>query len=218
MENSLARLAAALDLESTEYLAVRGHGCGNLGLALRVAEDALGSGRHDRILLVLADRAAKQPRIMDSGMSVCSDGAVACVVTRTSEELPHGEIVLHGTSTVTRARPMGRPADRILGSARLAAGAVAQLTAATGLTPERFHHVLFGNYRKGSQRFLTTALRMPQEKLLVGPIADYGHCFSADLLVTFDLYIRDGRLKSGDFVLGSAMGPYSWSAMAFECR
>jgi len=81
-----AEIAAALPLAvgrlglgTTEYVSVAGHGCGNLGPALRVARDALYSGQHDQVLLILADRVLDGDRSMINGLSVLSDGAASCL-------------------------------------------------------------------------------------------------------------------------------------------
>jgi 3-oxoacyl-[acyl-carrier-protein] synthase-3 len=78
-------------------------------------------------------------------------------------------------------------------------------------------HVVFANYRRGAQWFLTAALGFPEGKLLFGDVAEFGHCFSADLLVTLDRRARDGTLVPGRWLLANAMGPRTWSSIALEC-
>ncbi|MEK8174871.1 hypothetical protein NKH77_54905 [Streptomyces sp. M19] len=79
---SLARIVDRLGLPGADHLALSGRDCGNLAPALEVASALLGAGRYERVLLVLADRARAGRRVMASGLSVFSDGAAACVVTR----------------------------------------------------------------------------------------------------------------------------------------
>jgi 3-oxoacyl-[acyl-carrier-protein] synthase III len=216
---SLGRIATALDLADVEHLAVSGYHCGNLGPALRVAADALAVGRCTRVLLLLADRARPGERIMTTGLSVLSDGAAACVVTSDQDADGTGVYTVDGTVTVVRVDPAGdSSAERgILGSVGLAATCVERLRVVTGHAPEDFQHLVLGNYRVPSQQFMAAALGL-RSRLLLGEVADLGHCFSADLLVTLDQRRADGTLAAGDRVLAAATGPHSWSATALLCH
>jgi 3-oxoacyl-[acyl-carrier-protein] synthase-3 len=55
------------------------------------------------------------------------------------------------------------------------------------------------------------------QKLVFGSVADLGHCFSADILITLDQRRADGTLAEGDLVLAAATGTYSWSTTSFQC-
>jgi 3-oxoacyl-[acyl-carrier-protein] synthase III len=214
---SLARIADRLRVPRAHYLAVSGHDCGNLGPAMQVAVDALAAGRHDEVLLVLADRVLRGSRLMRSRMSIFSDGAAACLLT--SEATPGPHLVLHAlaTKTLVEVGPDVAPEQSMLATAHLATDAVADVLGATGRPAAAFDRVILPNYRISSQMFLLAAMRFPTDRLLVGPVADFGHCFSADLLITLDRYPDDGSLKPGDWVIAAATGPHSWSVFAVEC-
>jgi len=211
--DGVARIADALGLPTVAHVSVGGHGCGNLGPALRLASDALAAGRCDRVLLVLADRADQRPRVMTSGLSVFSDGSACCLVSR--EPVGAGpRFTVDAVVTRSRVRPGTADWD-MLHLAELAAECAEGIAEETGRRPAAFDHVLFANYRIVSQRFFASALRGPQDRLLVGPVAELGHCFSADLLITLDQYAD--RITPGGHVLASAIGPHSWSAIAIGC-
>lgn len=215
---SAARIVRRLGLGTVDFLTMSGHDCGNLGPALRVAADALHSRRCAGVLLVLADRGQAGQRVTPNGLSVFSDGAASCILTR---EAPAQDRVVRvdAVSTRTEVTPevAGDPHQSILSLAWLAAASVADVLRASGLAREDFQHVVFANYRTTAQRFLTAAMKVPTEKLLPGPVADYGHCFSADILVTLDRFLADGTLTRGSRVLAVSIGPYSWSTIAVTC-
>jgi 3-oxoacyl-[acyl-carrier-protein] synthase III len=216
---SVARVMTQVGLPAVDYLAVSGHDCGNLGPALRVATDALHSGACRRVLLILADRALSGRRIMASGMSVFSDGAAACVLTRDAEEDASGpQFVMDGLATTSQVRLDADPDQMILATVRLAKASVARILADTAGERAQYDHVLFGNYRPASQLFLANAMGFPPDKLLLGPVTEFGHCFSADLLVTLHRYRVDGTLRPGSRVLAATTGLYSWSTVALRCR
>lgn len=215
---SLVTIAAALDLPETEYLVLSGYHCGNLGPALQIAQDAIGSGRRRRVLLLLADRARPGERVMSTGLSVLSDGAAACLVTGSTSDTAGPRFVMDATSTAVRVdRKAGAGQDEgILGTVALAASSVRGIAAATGREPDDYQHLILGNYRIASQLFMAAAVGMKQ-KLVLGSVADLGHCFSADALVTLDQRRADGTLAEGDLVLAAATGTYSWSTTSFLC-
>jgi hypothetical protein len=76
--------------------------------------------------------------------------------------------------------------------------AVAALRTVSGREPKDFKRALFNNYRLSSQRFMAGAAGFLAHQLLPGPVAEYGHAFAADLLVSCDLFSGDGTLTPGD--------------------
>ncbi|MFD7415730.1 3-oxoacyl-[acyl-carrier-protein] synthase III C-terminal domain-containing protein [Kitasatospora purpeofusca] len=214
---SLARILDRLGLNDVEHLALSGQDCGNLVPAVRVASDALASGRCERVLLLLADRAEGRDRIMASGLSVFSDGAAACLLSGGPE--PTGpRLRVEAAGSRTAVRPAGAdPAEQgLLSTVRLASGTVTALLDDLGRTRADFRYAILPNYRPAAQRFLLAAMRMPPDRLLLGPVTDLGHCFSADLLITLHRLAAAGALDPGDRLLLATGGPYSWSALAVE--
>ncbi|MFG3530816.1 hypothetical protein ACGF8B_29390 [Streptomyces sp. NPDC047917] len=212
---SLAHLADRLDLPTTEYLAVSGHDCGNLAPALRMAGDALHSGRHQRVLLILADRAPSQRRIMASGLSVFSDSAVACLITAAPEG-PGQQLRIDAVVQQTIVQQNGHPTtqDGVMATVGVASKAMQALLTTLGVEREEFEYAVFPNYRPAAQRFLMAALKLPADKLLLGPITELGHCFSGDILITLHRRAGSGALCVGQKTLASVSGPHSWASMA----
>ncbi|MFD5463756.1 hypothetical protein ACFWIQ_13190 [Kitasatospora sp. NPDC127059] len=214
---SLARIADRLGLASVEHLALSGQDCGNLVPAVRAASDALAAGRCERVLLVLADRTADRHRIMASGLSVFSDGAAACVLTAGPEPAgPRFRVAATGTRTAVRPAGVGPAEDGVLGTVRLASEGVAALLDGLGRGREDFRHVVLPNYRPAAQKFLLAAMKLPADRLLLGPVTELGHCFSADVLITLQRRAAAGELAPGERLLASVSGPHSWSTMALE--
>ncbi|MEU4895163.1 hypothetical protein AB0B12_20160 [Streptomyces sp. NPDC044780] len=213
---SLARLGQRLRLPAAEHLALSGRDCGNLAPALETASALLATGRYERVLLVLADRARAGRRVMASGLSVFSDGAAACLLTRRP---PAAGPVLRVEAVAgrTAVRPDDDPARQgVLTTARLASDSVAALLDVSGLTWEDVTQVVLPNYRPTAQRFLTAALGVPAGRLSLGPVTDIGHCFSADPLLTVGRRAAAGALAAGDVLLTAVFGPHTCSAIAFR--
>ncbi len=216
---SLARILGELELVTVDHLSVSGHDCGNLGPALRMAGNALHAGACRRILLILADRALAGRRIMANGLSVFSDGAASCVLTKDVPDTtgPWFTVQTVVSKTQVQIGAVRAPEDAILATARLAKESVTEIVRITGNDIIEFRHVIFGNYRLSAQKFLAAAMGLPADKVLLGSVTDLGHCFSADTLVTLDQHRTADRLGAGDRVLAVTTGPYSWSTIVLQC-
>jgi 3-oxoacyl-[acyl-carrier-protein] synthase III len=121
------------------------------------------------------------------------------------------------TSTAVRPEEEAPSGQGILSTVRLASESVTTLLEKLDLTRGAFTHVVLPNYRPAAQKFVVAALRMPADRLLLGPVTELGHCFSADVLITLHQHRSVHSLVPGDRVLASVSGPHSWSTLAFEC-
>jgi 3-oxoacyl-[acyl-carrier-protein] synthase-3 len=216
---SMARMMRELGLTSTHYLRVSGHGCGNLGPALLLARQALASGAHQRILLVLADRVLDDDRSQVHSLSVLSDGAASCLVTSEPTRSAGAQFAAHEVVTVTEFEsalpdPSGEGA---LAMVAMSVAGAAAITRQTGQEVTDYDHLVFPNYRIITQQFLCSAMGVPRERLLIGPAAEFGHCFSADILVTLARCASTGQIKTGDHILACANGLSSCTTLFAEC-
>ncbi|BCJ68241.1 hypothetical protein [Polymorphospora rubra] len=212
-----ADLAVALGVPGAVVLNLAGHGCGNLGLLVQVADALLSRHRAGSALLVTADQARGRPRMMTGPLSVLSDGAAAVLATR---EAPAAGPALRVHGVAVRADAQGGAADVSPAGQRrtvlLGRSAAAGLKDVSGLGPRDYTHALFNNYRLSSQRFLAGAAGFAAAQLLPGPVGEYGHGFAADLLVNCALFFRAGAFEPGARLALSATGPNSWALIDVE--
>lgn len=209
--SSLPKLAQQLTLRDAELIAVAGHECGNLGPALQCARDALLAERSAAVLLVLADHAVGRRRVMDNGLSVFSDGAVACLMTRARPGAAHLRL-----DDVVVTRIDAGPSN-LQTTARLARDSVETIERRIAIRRADVRRVAFSNYRWASQQFLAAAVRLPVDRVLRRSVSEVAHCFSADVLVNIAGALADGELVPEDRVLGFGTGPWSWSTIAVSC-
>lgn len=216
--DSLNNLVRSLDLSAARYVRGSGHDCGNLGPAMSLARQALASGEHRQVLIILADKVIDGDRSQADKLSVVSDGAAACLITAEPPDTDGVRFAVNGISTVTDSdAASGHEAgDRILATVALAAAGAAAITEETGREAKDFDHLLFPNYRAVAQQFLCSALGVPVDKLLVGPMAEFGHCFSADSLVSLAHCANTNEIRPSEHVLAFGDGQYSWSSLAIQ--
>lgn len=215
---SITRLVRALDLPAARYLRVSGHDCGNLGPALVLARQAIASGEHSRVLLLLADKTLDGDRNPANRLSVLSDGAVACLITDAPTSFSGAVFAVHGITAITDldADSPGETGERITSTVALSVAGVTAITQETGRELKDFDHLIFPNYRMIIQQFLCSAMGAPLEQLLLGPMAEFGHCFSADILMTLRHCASTGQIRPKDHLLASCDGPTSWSTLSVE--
>jgi 3-oxoacyl-[acyl-carrier-protein] synthase III len=222
--HSLPRLVSQLGLPGLAYICLSGHGCGNLGPALMSARNMLHARAYEGVLLVLADRDTEDDRSHIRGLSVFSDGAVSCLLTREPAESATARFAVDAVTCVTDIDfgttgpgPAAGNGHAILSMAALAAKSAAAVHLESGREIQDFDHIVFSNYRITTQRFLCSALGASMDQLLLGPIEEFAHCFSADVLVTLDMYAETGRIKPGERVLACVNGLWSLSLLSVEC-
>lgn len=210
------RIANALERPSVVTLNAAGHACGNLGMLLRIASGLL----HDTpaVLLITSDQAGTMPRMMSDNLSVLSDGAAAVLVTRDVPASPAPAFAVHGCviagDATGQAGHAGLYAQRQ--AVQLGRAAVAALRSSTGAAPADFTWAMFNNYRLSTQRFLTGAAGFTAPQLLVGPVAEHAHAFSADVLVNCDVLCSTKVLNAGDRLALSSTGPHTWALADVE--
>lgn len=196
---------------------VGGADCGNFGLGLAAARQTLLAGQADAVLLVTADRVLGGQRYLANGVTVLSDGAASCVVSRRRPERGPALRVLSAGTTVQRDVA---DSDRPLTVARATSRAISRIVRASleplSLTAKDVRHLVTGHYGDSPRSFLAMAAGVSPE-LAHGPRrAEVGHCFAADVLLGA-AGLLDGAAEPGDLVLLLASGPDTWSAVVAEC-
>ncbi|MEU3900097.1 3-oxoacyl-[acyl-carrier-protein] synthase III C-terminal domain-containing protein [Streptomyces sp. NPDC045251] len=206
----------SVPLPRTPGLVVGGNGCGNFAPALRAAHGLLLTEGVPGVLLTLADRLTTPSRFMPDGNTVMSDSAASCLVTVGPPGRPSFRVLAVATSVQAGLVPE----ERVLKGARTILKAVREALGRINDSvpdPERgFDWFVTGNYSATTRRFLATAAQMSEEKAYSPHHASYGHCYSADQLITLAALEADGRLAHGERVLLLGTSARSWSLTALE--
>ena len=203
--DTLQSLSRGVGLTSAECIAVAGHECGNLGLAIQLASDLMRVGRHRSVLVTCADKPLNQ-RVMRQSLSIFSDGAASCLVELGDDsdlDLQFG--IASCSVAVDTSEPEGY-SSQLLTTARMGAEVTRRMGEQGELNANCYF--VWPNYRRPTLEFLASAVGASPDRLLIGNTEEYGHAHSVDLLMSLDLHA--GRLNSGEHVVLSAVGPFSW--------
>ncbi|MBF9128543.1 hypothetical protein I0C86_06000 [Plantactinospora sp. S1510] len=212
----MRQVQSELGLVDTPAVLISSGGCGNLGAGLKVARALMATEGLGTVLFITADRVADTTgRFLTHGTTVLSDSAAACVLT--AEPVAEGFRIL-GMSTEVKA-------DLGVTSSQLALGraimqkigrALNRVSAESGVPPAECRYFLTGNFGRTSRAFLTTAARCTPEQAYAPWVADLGHCFSADLLISLSTLMERGDLDPADRLLLLSSTPQSWSLIVAE--
>ncbi|MFB7947451.1 hypothetical protein ACFC6L_21320 [Kitasatospora phosalacinea] len=205
----------AASLRGVPLTVVGGNGCGNLAIALRTARNAVQAEGLSSALVVTTDRVTSGSRFEDSGSIILSDGAASCVVGPT---LRGPGFRLLGVSTAVKAE-LGGSASLMAMARVIRTGihrAVENLrrTVPGGAGP--FRLLVTGNYGLTTRRMFSTLCGFDLSETYAPLVADIGHCFSADLLISLAELEKESLLRHGDRLLLLATSPQSWSLIAVE--
>ena len=212
---SLSCFLHSLDLLSLPAITMVGHGCGNLGPALRMAASLLSAEGWCKVLVAVADSAESEKRLNMSSLSILSDGAATCLVTKE----PIGpSFRLLAVSTAFSQLPNTQ--EPSFATARLTLkgvrNAVDNVCQKLSWSRSDFTYVIVNNYSRTARKLISLGAGINPTKLLRANVGDIGHCFSADPLINLQQAERQKIFKHGDRLLLISNGANSWSAIVVE--
>ncbi|SDT80552.1 hypothetical protein [Actinoplanes derwentensis] len=202
--------AGLVDVSAT---AVSGGACGNLGLGLAAARGILATQPVDAVLLVTSDAVRDGTRFNPDGLTVMSDGAASCLVTRQ----PFGGFRLTGLSSATQLDiDMNRGFNQARTMNRNIGQAVRQAFAGLDHRPVDCRHFVTANYGTTPRSFLAMAAGCRPAQILTPTAREVGHCFSADILINLFALLAEGDIRPNDRLCMLATSRRSWHAMAAD--
>lgn len=186
--------------------------CGNLVPALRVAAGLLLSGDARNVLFVSTDRSrSPEARLVPPGMTVLSDGAVSCLITREATQ-GFELLAMHQASNHKARFPESGPdpaqtiAIMAQGVKRAARGAMAK----AGLCADEVALVIPGNQTEFVLRLFAKSCGVARDRMFSTNVSSNAHVFTGDGLI--NLADSASRLRQGDRVLVVVNGTSTWGA------
>jgi len=213
MDFPASRLQADLDLGGAMVLGINQLACTALLAAIRVAAMALRSEQHlGTALCVTADR-FPDGALYEQAYNLISDGAAACLVTRTPAELR-----ILGGHGITNGAMAFASDDQTIGSYftythRL----ITELLARHGLGIGDIQWIVPQNINTVTWKVLSSLLRFDPERVLFPTMPDVGHMISGDNIVNLQHLLEEGRFASGDRILMPMAGyGLNWQCLLLE--
>lgn len=212
-EIDVIELCNDLGLGSPTPIHVSGVQCDMVHLAVLVADSLIKQGTFKSVLLCTSDYTAPgTTRILSDTITVCSDGAAACLLSRRGLRDQSLATILFAKSIVD---PQLLPAKRTDRSAVLRR----QLKGIEELFRFASEYLgsLYGsrilldptNMNDSSATILASASRIKFDDVFKANVARLGHVMISDNLINLSDMMQSGIANSGDRIVMSALGPYS---------
>lgn len=187
--------------------------CANIISALRFARNTIIAENIDSVIIVTTDVIPEtSSRFMKDDLSILSDGASACIVSRHPLEYKIDNITQSInysldnianplSATFARANEIGKITRQHFVNEREAACLLKQIfTNNYNIPTMKFYAQQFTN-EMGEGAF---------DKIYMKNVRENGHAFSSDTLINLKDYSDDGKLSLGDQVLLCATGQNRW--------
>ena len=210
-----------LGLRDTYPYGVSFSGCGNLNSAMRIATSLISAGHHSNVVLVAVDIASdsystKGSRIYSNNVSIFSDGAAACLVTKDiggetnnrfrilcAEQVSDSRMVEYGReSNFTEA--MSCSTQGIVEASRRA-------LRQANIGCNDIRALITNNYNTSVTCLFSMAIGLSESKVFSGNLGRYGHVYSADGLINLASFAKTAPLRVGDKIMMLGSGPSTWS-------
>ncbi|MFD4372960.1 3-oxoacyl-[acyl-carrier-protein] synthase III C-terminal domain-containing protein [Streptomyces sp. NPDC058486] len=215
----LAALCARFGIRDAFPLGMYLGQCTNFSSALTVAQGLVATQDVDNVLLLGVDvlddgRAA---RVLPGDVSVFSDTAVCCLVSRGRTDGYVVERVEHRYRPELHAlHPQRDLLPYIDGFTGALSGAVEKLAKTTGRATGDYTKLVLANHARPVLRNFAATLGIPFDRVPTDGIGTLGHCFAYDQLITLSELAERGETAPGDALLAIGVGAnYFYSATSF---
>lgn len=215
----LLRLMTNLGIPNAYPLQVSGSNCANVLAAIDIALTYLQAAKAEHILVISADKPSlrAEGRKMYNEMSIKSDAAVSCVVSKAGQ----GEYdVLHleqanRASQIQILNGMNRSAF-MMTKFKLIRSVARATREATNLQPEAYARMLTHNYGKSVMKTLIDLCGFEESAGYFDNLARFAHASAGDVLINLKDLNDTGSLQAGQhlFLLGDSIT--TCSAMSIQ--
>jgi 3-oxoacyl-[acyl-carrier-protein] synthase III len=212
-------LLSDLGLSTASALGIALGGCANFGSAIQVAASLIRTGEARNVLLLIVEKLhGPGSRLMDLGMSVLSDAAVACVISARPGAY---EVLRVGRSSAPAVDQISLERNSREFFAATAQGvkrAVDDALAPFGMGRGDVARLFTNNYVTHIQKAFVQHAGFKLEQCFLDNVVRFAHAFSADTLINLADSERARPMVSGERVLLLGTAPSTWAAVLLEAR
>ncbi len=190
--------------------------CGNLGTALGLANAAVITGQHRRVLLATADRQRPDlPRFMRGGAAILGDAAASCVIEASQRPGFRIEAVRSvGAPGVALLDPRKKFSQVVIETHQSVRRLDNEVVAAIGAPIRSADHVLAGHFHVDALKVVADTLKIPAARLRRDGRRAYGHLDASDNL--FTLHAMEDEIAADELAILLNTGVWTWSAVALR--
>jgi 3-oxoacyl-[acyl-carrier-protein] synthase III len=213
-EHITNQVVSGLGFHEIHAVGVNLGGCTNYASLIRMARDLIVAEGYRNVLVVESNKCAfdGSDRLVPPDMSIFSDGAASCVVTR---EQP--DFVIRSLVQFTSSAKRG-PGKRVFFAASHPAcrAAVRRALRHAGVTIEDIKQSFVPNHGTHVLSSLAGNMGLIGERVHVDNIRWLAHVWSADCLINLASYCQHQKVAGGDLFLLFAYSEASFTAIVVE--
>lgn len=213
MDFAASRLQSDFELDGAEVIGINQQACTGMLGSIRIANALLASEPQlQKVLCVTADRFPQNARYEQS-YCLISDGAAACVVSRSSGR--YRFVCHHGVTN--GAMSMASDEETIGSFFNHSFAAITAALQKGRLSIDDIAWIVPQNTNKKAWQILSRLLRFDTERVYFPTIADCGHVISGDNIINLAALDKSGLVRHGDKVLLFMAGyGLNWQCLILE--
>ena len=210
----LSKIQNALNLNSAKAITTAEQGCNGTLTTIELAYDYL-SASNCKAVLCLSGSMLDPVSSREIMYNLMSDGACAFLLQK---ESPHNQIrSFHQLAEPSYWDTPEREQELIAAYFPMAARAMKEALVQAELKMDDIRWVVPHNVSVRSWLILSKLVGIPESKLWLKNVRNYGHTISCDHIINLHDMESAGQLKKGDLLLLSTFGfGASWSSMVLE--
>lgn len=193
--------------------------CANFAPAIQLASSLLRTGQARNVLLLIVEKVdPAMSRVMDLGIAILSDAAVACFI---STEPGAYEILGVGRSAspgVQRISLETNSREYFAATGEGIKRAVDDLLRPWGGSRDGVARIFTNNYVNHVTKAFVKYAGFELDKCYFENVARFAHAFSADTLINLTDYTRSKPFTGGERIALLGTAPTSWGAVLLEAR
>jgi 3-oxoacyl-[acyl-carrier-protein] synthase III len=209
-------LPGKLGIKDTFLYGVYLNACSNVNSAIELAQGLMLLKGFENILIITADIAGRDGRILPGGIAVLSDGAASFILS-----ISNGPLRIVSLSNASNSVLFAIDAEKnqfgyIAGMIDCIKNLLKKTYLGSGVGPDDVGMMLTNNYSRSIFASFGAIAELPGEKVFTENLEDFAHCYSADIWINAKSCLDQGRLARHALVLTLSAGQGYFGSMLLE--
>ncbi len=189
--------------------------CSNFTTALKLGGALLKSGDCDQVLLVTSDKAQSEARVMPGAIALLSDGAASCLLSKRPGGFQVNVVACRSNADLFTIEPGVNQVAFLAGMVNCVKKLFDQVLSEARVDRRDISWLVSNNYSHSIYDSFAGIGSFPSEKVNRENLADYSHCFAADVLINLKTMLESQNLEPGQrlVTLSSGQGYFGSSLL-----
>ena len=211
-------LPGRLGIKDTFVYGVFLNACSNVNSAVEMAQGLMALKGYGNILVVTADKAGRDGRILPGGIAVLSDGAASFILSRREGNVRIRCLANANNSVLFAIDAEKNQFGYLAGMIDCIKGLLRKTYRESATSPADIDLLLTNNYSKSIFASFGAIAEVPSPRVFVDCLEDHAHCYSADIWINAKNCLERGLCTEGGLVLTLSAGQGYFGSMVLETK